>query len=121
MVDVVFFVEVCDYMYDNLYVYINMNYDLFLDDYYNLVVLLGIIVLVYNEKIYYKECSVYVIVIMGWDDIYFFDVFVCNDMFFILSFNYNSYWYGGFFVFVFVYKWVNVEWLNFWKLCVSVV
>ena len=39
--------------------YTNTNYDLSLDDYYNLAASSGTIALAYNEKTHYKERSVY--------------------------------------------------------------
>ncbi len=41
--------------------------------------------------------------------------FVRNDMSSTLSPNHNSYWYGGLSASVLAHKWVNAEWLNFWK------
>lgn len=58
-VDAALFAEARDYTYDNLYAYTNTNYDLSLDDYYNLAASSGTIALAYNEKTHYKERSVY--------------------------------------------------------------
>ena len=53
------------------------------------------------------------------DDTYFLDASVRNDMSSTLSPNHNSYWYGGLSASVLAHKWVNAEWLNFWKLRAS--
>lgn len=118
-VDAALFAEARDYTYDNLYAYTNTNYDLSLDDYYNLAASSGTIALAYNEKTHYKERSVYATATMGWDDTYFLDASVRNDMSSTLSPNHNSYWYGGLSASVLAHKWVNAEWLNFWKLRAS--
>ena len=90
-----------------------------MDDYYNLAASSGTIALAYNEKTHYKERSVYATATMGWDDTYFLDASVRNDMSSTLSPNHNSYWYGGLSASVLAHKWVNAEWLNFWKLRAS--
>ena len=75
-VDAALFAEVRDYTYDNLYAYTNTNYDLSLDNYYNLAASSGTIALAYNKKTHYKERSVYATATMGWDDTYFLDASV---------------------------------------------
>lgn len=119
VVDAAVFAEERDYTYDNLYAYTNGDYDLSLDEYYNLAASSGTIAKAYNDKTHYKERSIYATATLGWDDTYFLDGSIRNDISSTLSPNHNSYWYGGLSASILAHKWVDAEWLNFWKLRAS--
>lgn len=118
-VDAAAFVEARDYSYDYLNAATNSSYDLAIDGFFNLAASSGTIAVADNTKYHYKDRSFYATATVGWDDTYFLDGSIRNDMSSTLSPNHNSYWYGGLSASVLANKWVKADWLDLWKIRAS--
>lgn len=118
-VDAALFIEGRDYRYDSLDGSTNSDYNLSIDDYFNMDASTGTIAGASNYKSHFKERSIYATATLGWDDTYFLDGSIRNDMSSTLSPKHNSYWYGGLSASVLAHKWLKAPWLSFWKLRAS--
>lgn len=118
-VDAAAFIEARDYSYDYLNATTNTSYDLSIDGFYNLAASSGTIAVANNTKYHYKDRSIYATATLGWDDTYFLDGSIRNDMSSTLSPNHNSYWYGGLSASVLADKWIKADWLDLWKIRAS--
>jgi len=101
--------------YDYYYLNSNTNNGLSSQGVYNLASSVGVYS-TENTDTHFKTRSFFGTATLGWDDTYFVDLSLRNDIDSRLPQANNSYLYGGASVSVMLSQLINAPWLNFWKL-----